>query len=99
MRHPPWRDASAVRLCGPASDSAPDRGRVPALSLHPVDGVQRWFEDLQLSEGDRHRVVGTAPWLVRTFGDVRVEELMVPADPGRGHGLGLVPGGCDHQLS
>ena len=82
------RDASSVRLCGPAPDPVPDNDECPRYSLYPVDGLQRWFQDLQLSEGDRHLVVGKTPWLVRAFGDVKAaDKLMVPADPANGRML------------
>jgi hypothetical protein len=73
------RDASALRLCGPASDRPDDR--CPRYALYPVESLQRWFEDLQLTSADREQIVGRTSWLVRTFGDVRVENLMVPSDP------------------
>jgi len=72
------RDASALRLCGPASDLRDDR--CPRYTLYPVERLQRWFQDLQLTSADRDEIVGRTSWLVRTFGDVRVENLMVPSD-------------------
>lgn len=81
------RGESAVRLCGPASVPEADHAHCPHYSLYPADGLQRWFQDLQLSSSDRHEVIGQTPWLVRTFGDVRVEELMVPADLANGRVL------------
>jgi len=72
------RDGSALRLCGPASDLTDDR--FPRYTLYPVERLQRWFQDLQLTSADRDEIVGRTSWLVRTFGDVRVESLMVPSD-------------------
>jgi hypothetical protein len=81
------RVESAVRLCGPAPEAEPDDAHCPRYALYPADGLQRWFQDLQLSASDRHDVVGQTSWLVRAFGDVRVENLMVPADPANGRAL------------
>ncbi|HEY6509987.1 MAG TPA: hypothetical protein VIY56_18320 [Vicinamibacterales bacterium] len=81
------RGTSAVRLCGPAPTVDAVDDPCPRYTLYPSDGLQRWFQDLQLSEGDLHEVVGRTPWLVRTFGDFRVEGLMVPADPADGQVL------------
>jgi hypothetical protein len=80
------RDESAIRLCGPAipGNETTDCER---YSLHPSDELQRSFSGLQLSHRDRRDVVGTTPWLVRTFGDVRIEQLMVPSDPPDGRML------------
>lgn len=77
------RGATAVRLCGPAAGDP----LCTRYTLYPADGLQRWFQELQLSDDDRHKVVGKTPWLVRTFGDIRVEELMVPPDPANGRML------------
>jgi hypothetical protein len=79
------RDASAIRLCGPESEAANEA--CPRYALYPVESLQRSFEELQLSSADRDAIVGRTSWLVRTFGDVRVEELMVPTDPGNGRVL------------
>lgn len=81
------RGEAAVRLCGPVPVDEADDGGCPRYSLYPSDGLQRWFHDLQLSEGARDEVVGRTSWLVRTFGDARVEELMVPDDPANGRVL------------
>ena len=81
------RGESAVRLCGPVPMPQGDDAVCPRYALYPAEGLQRWFEDLQLSASDRREVVGKTPWLVRTFGDVRVENLMVPADPANGRVL------------
>jgi hypothetical protein len=40
-----------------------------------------------LSTADRDEIVGRTSWLVRTFGDARIENLMVPSDPANGHVL------------
>ena len=79
------RDASAIRLFGPEAEASTDPS--PHYALYPVEGLQRWFQDLRLSSDDRDEIVGRASWLLRTFGDVRVEDLMVPADPANGHVL------------
>jgi len=80
------RESSAVRLCGPTTVRDQDES-CSRYALYPADGVQDWFRGLQLSPGDRQMVVGRAPWLMRTFGDVRVEDLMVPLDPPNGRVL------------
>jgi beta-glucosidase len=49
--------------------------------LYPADHLQSWFQGFELSPRDRYAVLGRSPWLVRTFGDVRLENLMVPPDP------------------
>jgi len=81
------RGTFAVRLCGPSRPVDTDTAACSHYSLYPADGLQRWFQDLQLSASDRREVLGQTPWLVRTFGDVRVENLMVPADPANGRVL------------
>ena len=78
------RDASAVRLCGPVASPAQDPPACPRYSLYPADDLQRWFQELQLSARDREDVVGRTSWLVRTFGDFRVEHLMAPLDAADG---------------
>jgi hypothetical protein len=79
------RDSSAIRVCGPASELGDDR--CPRYALYPAESLQRWFQDLDLSSAEREDIVGTTSWLVRTFGDVRVESLMVPTDPPNGRVL------------
>ena len=79
------REASAIRLCGPESDLAVDV--CPRYSLYPAEGLQHWFQELRLSSEDREEILGRTSWLMKAFGDVRVEELMVPADPANGHAL------------
>jgi hypothetical protein len=55
--------------------------------LYAADELQRWFGEQRLSARDRSDVLGKTPWLTRTFGDIRVEELMVPNDPPNGQAL------------
>lgn len=81
------RDGTAVHLCGPATlpgSSADPCGR---YVLYPADDLQRWFQELNLSPQDRDEIIGRTSWLVRTFGDIRVEDLMVPRDPPDGRFL------------
>jgi hypothetical protein len=80
------RGESAVRLCGPAAVRGPDAD-CPRYALHPADELQRWFGGLQLSRRELREIVGTTHWVMRTFGDVRVETLMVPTDPPDGRML------------
>jgi hypothetical protein len=81
------RDRSAVRLCGPASAVESGDPVCTRYGLYPADGLQRWFEEQQLSDQERKKIMGHTPWLVRTFGDIRVEDLMVPIDPANGRML------------
>jgi hypothetical protein len=85
------RDASAHRVCGPAAQ--PD-GAEPCAryALYPVDDLQRWFGGLGLTGRDRQDVLGRTSWLYRTFGDVRIEKLMVPTDPADGRVLDAMLG-------
>ena len=79
------RDSTAVRLC--ADTAAPAAPRCDPYALYPVTDLQRWFEGLQLSSRERLDIVGHTAWVTRVFGDVRVENLMVPADPPDGRML------------
>jgi hypothetical protein len=81
------RDESAVRLCGPVPAAAADDDACPRYALYRADHLQQWFQELRLSGRDRQEVPGRTSWLVRMFGDTRVEELMVPADPADGRAL------------
>ena len=78
------RDESAVRLC--AAGSSIDAGCSPYV-LYAVSDEQRWFNGLQLTKDDRVEMVGRTSWVDRVFGDVRVENLMVPKDPDDGRML------------
>jgi hypothetical protein len=80
------RGRNAVRLFGPESESPSTEGSLH-YALYPAEGLQRWFQELDLSTDDRDEILGRTPWLVRAFGDVRVEELMVPADAANGRAL------------
>lgn len=75
------RDASAPRLCGPAETPRDERDACPRYALYPADDLQSWFQRFELSPDDRENVLGRSSWWVRTFGDVRLETLMVPPDP------------------
>ena len=75
------RDASAARLCGPTEEFQAEMAGCLRYALYPADHLQSWFQGFELSPRDRHDVLGRSPWLVRTFGDVRLENLMVPPDP------------------
>jgi len=79
------RDASAVSLCGPVPSTGLDPPDCPRYALYPADDLQRWFQELQLSETARDDVVGRTSWVMRTFGDARVEGLMAPLDEADGH--------------
>ena len=86
------RDVSALRLCGP--EGQPEAGDEPCsrYGLYPADDLQSWFRALELTGRDLEEVVGRTPWLLRTFGDVRVEKLMVPPDPPDGRVLDAMRG-------
>lgn len=75
------RDASAVRLCGPGAALEADADPCSRYALYPAEDLQRWFDGFQLSQRDHREIVGRSSWVVRTFGDIRLEELMVPTDP------------------
>lgn len=78
------RDASAITLCGPVPSAALEPPDCPRYTLYPADDLQRWYQELQLSERARDDLVGRTPWFVRTFGDTRVEQLMAPLDEADG---------------
>jgi membrane-associated phospholipid phosphatase len=79
------RDHTAIRLCADTAAAA-EPGCAP-YALYPVTDLQRWFDSLNLSTRERLDVVGHTSWVTRIFGDVRVENLMVPADPADGRML------------
>jgi len=81
------RDASAVRVCGPSPPPTRESYPCEGYVLYAAGELQRWFGEQRLSGRDRSDVLGSTPWLTRTFGDIRVEELMVPSDPGNGQAL------------
>ena len=81
------RDSSAVRLCGPVTDADRAESACTRYTLYPGDDLQRWFGSFQLSPDDRREILGRTSFLVRTFGDVRIEKLMVPMDPPDGRML------------
>lgn len=74
------RGADAIRLCGPLEASCGGDASCARYTLYPADELQRWFADLELSASDREDLVGRTPWFIRTFGDMRIEELMAPTD-------------------
>ncbi len=78
------RDHTAVRLCAEPAEAIEPCSR---YALYPVTDLQRWFDGLQLSSRERLDIVGRTSWVTRVFGDVRVENLMVPADPPDGRVL------------
>jgi hypothetical protein len=75
------RDALALRLCGPIAGRGVEADACPRYALYPADDLQSWFRTFELTGRDRTDVLGRSSWLVRTFGDVRLETLMVPTDP------------------
>lgn len=78
------RDEWAIRLCGPAITNSES---CPRYTLYPAADLQNWFGEFQLSSRDRQDIVGRTSWWVRTFGDTRIEHLMVPTDPPDGRML------------
>jgi len=74
------RGASAMRLCGPATPQDDRERDCSSYGLRPADDLQRWYEDLQLSGRDYGDLLGRTPWLIRAFGDLRVEQLVAPTD-------------------
>ena len=86
------RDSSARRLCGPETQPETNAEPCSRYVLYPADDLQRWFRALGLTGRDRQDVVGRTSWLIRTFGDVRIEKLMVPTDPPDGRVLDAMMG-------
>ena len=86
------RDSSALRFCGPRTAPEADAEPCARYALYPADDLQRWFHALELTGRDRQDVVGRTSWLIRTFGDVRIEKLMVPTDPPDGRVLDAMIG-------
>jgi hypothetical protein len=74
------RDALAPRLCGP-TETPDELDACPRYALYPADNLQSWFQAFDLSPHERKNVLGRSSWWVRTFGDIRLETLMVPQDP------------------
>ena len=81
------RDESAVRLCGPMIEDGERESSCARYALYPGDDLQRWFGAFELSPDARREILGQTPLLFRTFGDIRVEKLMVPTDPPDGRVL------------
>jgi membrane-associated phospholipid phosphatase len=79
------RDHTAVRLCADPADA--NEPRCVPYALYPVTDLQKWFDGLRLSSRERLDIVGRTSWVTRVFGDVHVENLMVPADPPDGRVL------------
>jgi hypothetical protein len=81
------RDVSAERLCGSSAALQDETDHCSPYDLYPADDLQSWFQQFELSPRDRHEIVGRSSWLVRTFGDIRIDQLMVPTDPPDGRVL------------
>jgi len=75
------RDTLAPRLCGPTETPRDELEACPRYALYPADNLQSWFQGFELSPDERQNVLGRSSWWVRTFGDVRLDTLMVPPDP------------------
>lgn len=75
------RDVSAIRLCGPAEPGLAEFDPCQRYDLYPSGELQAWFQSFELSPRDRHNIFGRSSWLIRTFGDVRLETLLIPSDP------------------
>jgi hypothetical protein len=80
------RGESAVRLCH-SSTASTEALACQRYVLYPINDLQEWFSAVHFSQNDLHNIVGQTPLLVRAFGDVRVERLMIPSDPPDGHVL------------
>lgn len=80
------RGASSVRLCAASTAIDAAEGCQP-YALFPATELQQWFRTIDFSRVDRHQILGHTPWMIRAFGDVRVEKLMVPSDPPDGRVL------------
>jgi hypothetical protein len=70
--------SDGVRLCGAGAAAAGDRCHT--YSLQSADALQAWLLDQQLTGAERDRIVGRSGWLFRWFGDVDVEDLLIPHD-------------------
>jgi len=81
------RDASAERLCGASAALLAEADHCSPYDLYPAGDLQSWFQTFELSSRDRPEIVGRSPWLIRTFGDIRMDQLMVPTDPPDGRVL------------
>jgi hypothetical protein len=77
----------SVRLCVRSASGETSGDNCRGYRLYQIEGVQRWFDTLKLTEDDRREVVGSTSLFTRTFSNVRVEELMVPHDPPDGRVL------------
>jgi len=86
------RDALAPRLCGPSETPGDELDGCPRYALYPANNLQSWFQGFELSPDDRQNVLGRSSWWVRTFGDIRLETLMVPPDPPDGSVLDAMEG-------
>jgi hypothetical protein len=71
-----------VRLCGADLRRADDHCQPYALL--PGEELQHWFLGPALTPSARDHVVGRTSPAVRWFGDVNVEELLIPRDPAAG---------------
>lgn len=85
------RGESAVRLCSASTASLPAATCAP-YALYPIHDLQEWFSTIHFSRSELHNIVGRTPLLVRAFGDVRVEHLMIPSDPPDGRALDAMLG-------
>ena len=81
------RDASAERLCGSSAALLAEADHCSPYDLYPAGDLQSWFQTFELSSRDRPEIIGRSPWLIRTFGDIRMDQLMVPTDPPDGRVL------------
>jgi hypothetical protein len=81
------RGDSSVRLCPGTDDLSESEPRCQPYALYPAADLQRWFRGIQFTHTDLSELVGRTPWMVRAFGDVRIERLMIPPDPPDGRVL------------
>jgi hypothetical protein len=80
------RGESAVRLCSASTAAEPAEACEP-YALYPINDLQEWFRSVHFSRSDLQHIVGRTPLIIRAFGDVRVEHLMIPSDPADGRVL------------
>src|SRR5262249_16979654 len=70
--------SAGVRLGRP--DAAAAEHRCDADALESGEALQAWFSSTTLPAPVRDRIVGRTNWLFRWFGDVKVEDLLIPRD-------------------
>ena len=92
---------NCIARCGPIANAEADDASCPRYALYPADGLQQWFESLELSTRERDDMVGRTRWAVRMFGDARhfhieVERRVGIAVEAAGDRRGIRQAGLQH---